>query len=192
MESVTSARVPASSRQQAMDWSLVLASQGIDCAIDFSPELGWGLVVSAENAEPALDAIRRFHRENRRWPWRREIRPALTFDWGSVAWVLLMAAFMWLSTAHPIVRDRGMMDARAVSEGEWWRLFTATFLHGDLGHLAMNAALGAILLGLVMGSYGTGVGLLVASMAGVLGNVATWLAYADHYSLGASGVVTGC
>jgi len=33
----------------------------------------------------------------------------------------------------------GWMTSLAVSEGEWWRLFTSSFLHGGLLHLAMNS-----------------------------------------------------
>jgi rhomboid protease GluP len=86
-----------------------------------------------------------------------------------------------------------LMDSIAVSHGEWWRLFTAVFLHADLGHFAMNGALGFFLLGLTMGNFGTGFGLLAAYLAGVGGNVATWLVYSEgHRSLGASGMVMGC
>ena len=85
------------------------------------------------------------------------------------------------------------MDAVAVSKGEWWRLFTAIFLHADLGHFAMNASLGVFLLGLTMGNFGTGLGLLAAYLAGAGGNIATWLIFSEgHRSLGASGMVMGC
>ena len=84
------------------------------------------------------------------------------------------------------------MNSAAVSDGQWWRLFTAIFLHANLGHLAENASIGLVLLGLVMGGYGTGVGLLAALLAGAGGNVLAWLVYENHLSLGASGMVMGC
>src|ERR1035437_10950698 len=108
-------QIPALTRRQAMDWSLVLASQGIEHII-----------------------------------------------------------------------------GAALAHGEWWRLFTATWLHADLAHLAMNMVFGFLFLGLVMGRYGPGVGLLAAYLAGVGGNLAAWLVYGEnHRGLGASGVVMG-
>jgi len=84
------------------------------------------------------------------------------------------------------------MDSAAVATGEWWRWFTAVWLHADLGHLAANGGFGFLLLGLAMGRYGTGVGLLAAYLAGVGGNIGACLIYGvDHRSLGASGMVMG-
>jgi len=86
----------------------------------------------------------------------------------------------------------GMMNNAALTHGEWWRLFTATWLHADLAHLAMNAVFGFLFLGLVMGRYGPGVGLLAACLAGAGGNLAAgWVHEATMRGLGASGVVMG-
>jgi rhomboid protease GluP len=50
-----------------------------------------------------------------------------------------------------------------------------------------------VLLGLAMGRYGTGFGLLAAYLSGVGGNLlALWFYPEPHRSLGASGMVTGC
>jgi membrane associated rhomboid family serine protease len=118
----------------------------------------------------------------------------MLFDWGSAAWVMLVCFFFWLQTHLTTdLRAVGLMDAAAISRGEWWRLFTAIYLHADIGHLAMNASLGLLFLGLTMGSLGTGVGLLAAYLAGVGGNLIEWFIYREgHRSLGASGMVMGC
>jgi rhomboid protease GluP len=176
-----------------MDWSLVLVSQGIESTIHHSEESGWGLILASRDYGPAIRVIRQYHLENPRWPWRQKVfGPGVLFDWASLAWAILIALFFWVQNAVADFRDAGLMDALAVSRGEWWRLFTAVFLHGDLAHLAANASVGFVLLGLAMGRYGTGVGLLAAYMAGAGGNIATWLLYAEgHRSLGASGMVMG-
>ena len=66
------------------------------------------------------------------------------------------------------------------------------WLHADVAHLAGNAGLGLVLLGLVMGRFGTGVGLLAAYLAGAGGNALVWLLLPGRGpSLGASGMVMG-
>lgn len=186
-------RIAARSRRQAMDWSLVLISQGIECTIDFSdPEPGWGLLVDAAAHERALGIIRQYRLENRRWPWRMEVPSAgIVFDTGSFAWVCLLFLFAWANARYGL-REDGMMDAREVGQGAWWRLFTAIWLHADMAHLLSNAALGLVLVGLAMGRYGTGLGLVGAYLAGAGGNLLVLVTSQDsHRSLGASGMVMG-
>jgi rhomboid protease GluP len=192
---IMTARIAARSRREAMDWSLVLLSQGIEAIIDSGEELGWGLIIPGQEHERAIGILKQYRAENHYWPWRQKISSeGVLFDWGSLGWMLLVGLFFWIQThARSEFRNAGLMDAVAVSHGEWWRLFTAVFLHADLGHFAMNATIGVFLLGLTMGNFGTGVGLLAAYLAGAGGNVATWLIFSEgHRSLGASGMVMGC
>jgi rhomboid protease GluP len=187
------ARIPARSRGQAMDWSLVLASQGIEHVMDHAEDRGWGLIVGPEQEAAALAAIRQYRIENRHWPWRQTLpRSREVFDWGVLAWVLLTMVFFWLSRRHPSLEDAGVMNAAALANGQWWRLFTATLLHADVAHLASNAVFGLILIGLAMGRHGTGVGLLAALLAGAGGNlISAWVHGKPFQGLGASSVVMG-
>ena len=187
-----STRIPVRSRRQAMDWSLVLVSQGIDSTVEVSEEAGWGLVVAAADYERSLAVLRQYRLENLHWPWRQQVHRAVLFDWGSLAWVFLLGAFYWLDARAPGMHAAGVMDGEAVAHGQWWRLVTAMFLHADPGHLAANAGFGLIFLGLAMGSYGTGVGLLATLAAGVGGNLMAWFIDPGHRNLGASGMVMGC
>jgi rhomboid protease GluP len=193
MEAAT-ARIPTRSHRQAMDWSLVLVSQGIETTIDQTSDgSGWGLLVAGSDYGPAIKVIRQYHLENRGWPWQQHVfRPGFLFDWGALAWALLAGLFFWLSTTTDL-KTAGLMDGAAVAHGQWWRLFTAMWLHADLAHLATNATLGLVLLGLAMGRYGTGVGLLAAYLSGAGGNLlAGLITLQTHRSLGASGMVMGC
>jgi len=185
--------IAARSRRQAMDWSLVLLSQGIESRIEFAEESGWQLLFASEEHARALEAIRLYQVENRRWGWRKEVfEGGLLFDWTSLAWVLLAVFFFCLNESRPNLSPAGIMDSVAVSHGEWWRLFSAVWLHADVGHLAENATIGLVLLGLVLGRFGTGTGLLMAYLAGAGGNLFVWLfAPKPHYSRGASGMVMG-
>lgn len=187
-------RIRARSRRQALDWSLVLLSQGIEHTVEPPGETGtWELQVASPDLEKALGAIRLYRLENRHWPWRRQLfKQGVLFDWGSLSWAILIAVFFWLSNVQPALRACGVMNAAAVSRGQWWRLFSAVWLHADLSHLAGNAVLGLVFLGLAMGRYGTGLGLLAAYLAGAGGNLfAWWLAPQPRFSLGASGMVMG-
>ncbi len=178
-----------------MDWSLVLISQDIESTIERSEEgSGWALQVPASEYEPALNAIRLYRAENRRWRWRREVfQSGLLFDWVSGVWVLLLCGLYWLNESRLDLKTGGVFDTAALAHGQWWRLFTAIWLHADLAHLASNAMFGFILLGLTMGRYGTGVGLIAAYLAGAAGNLFAWFFSSQpHYGLGASGMVMGC
>ena len=176
-----------------MDWSLVLASQGIEHTVQHDEATGWSLTVAGADHEKALAQIHLYRLENQQWRWRRPIfQPGLFFDWSSLAWVLLNILFFWWSKVRDVLRTTGIMDGAAVAHGQWWRLFTATWLHADIAHLATNMVFGFLFLGLVMGRYGPGVGLLAAYFAGVGGNFVAWRVYGESYlSLGASGVVMG-
>ncbi len=195
MENTAPIRIPARSRRQTMDWGLVLASQGIMATIDDGATgEGWGLIVSEADYPAAVQAIRQHRQENRHWHWRQPLPwRGLLFDWSVLFWALLMVAFYFLSqTTRPDFLTAGRMDNAAVQAGEWWRLFTAIFLHADVAHLAANVLFGLILLGLVMGRYGGGMGLLAAYLAGMLGNLAGLLLYPEtHLGVGASGMVMG-
>jgi len=187
------ARIPVRSHRQAMDWSLVLVSQGIETTIEQAEDgTGWALVVAARDFGHSLQVIRQYRLENRGWPWQQAVfRPGFLFDWGSLAWALLVCLFYWLSV-HSNMQSAGLMDSAAVAQGQWWRLFTAMWLHADLAHLATNATFGLVLLGLAMGHYGTGAGLLAACLAGAGGNlIAGLISLQTHHSLGASGMIMG-
>ena len=87
---MASRHIPARNRRQAMDWSLVLASQGIEHIIEHDEAAGWALAVSEADHEPALAHIHQYRLENLHWRWRRPVfQPGVFFDWSSLAWVLL-------------------------------------------------------------------------------------------------------
>ena len=186
--------IPVKSERQAMDWSLVLVSQGIESTIEQVPESErWQLSVPSDDYARAVQALRQYHVENKNRTWVRELPAGLLLDWRALAWALVMLAIYFVNAASGDAwQQAGLMNNRLVQAGEWWRLFTATTLHGNLGHLAKNLTTGVVLVGLAMGAYGPGLGLLACYLAGVGGNLAGLLLYpATHQSLGASGIVMG-
>jgi rhomboid protease GluP len=194
MESPTAA-ITVRSRREAMDLSLVLASQGIDHVIEQpDEEHGWRVLLDARRYETGVTSWRAYRAENRRGPWQQPLPfTGMVFDWRGVVWFALLAVLFALEQLRfPALRDAGLMHNAAVREGEWWRLFTAVTLHGDVAHLVANFTTGALLLGLAMGSFGPGVALLASFLCGAGGNLAGLLFQGpEHRSLGASGMVMG-
>ena len=195
METDGQSRIPARNRRQTMDWALVLMSQGIAATIDDGADgAGWCLWVDPADYPAARRAIRLYQWENRHWHWRQPLPwRGFHFDWKSAFWGLFLVVIHGVSQ----ISDRNLqtawrMDNAAVRAGEWWRLFTAMLLHADVSHLLSNVTLGMLLLGLVMGRYGSGTALLAAYLAGAAGNLAGLLLYpTPHFGVGASGMVMG-
>lgn len=191
----TGARITARSRKQAMDWSLVLASQEIHPVIMPPGESGeWALVVEASQLEQALAALKQYRVENRGWAWRRELPGgSIEIHSGALIWCVLLAFAHWAATfAMPGLAAAGKMDSVAVRAGEWHRLFTPIFLHSDLAHLMANVTFGVVVLGLAMGRFGLGPTLLATYIAGAMGNVTGLIFYSHPYTgVGASGMMMG-
>ncbi len=186
--------IPAFSRRQVMDWSLVLASQDIAAAIFHSEETGWRLEVKAADHARALEAIRLYRAENRRWHWRQPV-PWFdaTFHWGAAVWSALLCYVHWATMSRiPEFRAGGAFATKAVQAGEWWRAFTAILLHSDAAHLLANVTTGFVLLGLAMARYGAGLALCAAYLSGAAGNLVGFFVHAKPYvGVGASGMVMG-
>ena len=187
--------IPVQGERQAMDWSLVLASQGIEAFIEREPESPrWLLVIRGSDFPRAVQTLRAYLTENKTRRWTRELPGAgLLFDArGAAALWIFGLLFMLQTSGPPGFTEAGVMSNQAVQGGQWWRLFTAVSLHGDIAHLAANLSSGFILIGLAMGAYGRGLGWMLAYLAGVAGNFAGFIFYpATHQVLGASGMVLG-
>jgi len=193
MTNLSPALIPTKDRQQALDWSLALASQGIDVSIVQIGEERFALQVPAVDSVRAFQTLKLYHRENRGWGWwlqRAEEGPH--FEPLVLLWVTGLIFWHGLTARLPGLIEAGIMNSERFALGEWWRLFTAVTLHHDLAHLAANCGIGLLLFGLAAARYGLGRSLLAAYLAGVLGNVIGWFIYEPPYnSLGASGMVMG-
>src|SRR3954471_23690936 len=187
--------IPARSRREAMDWSVVLLSQGIEAIVERNEEgLGWRIVVEPHDLARANEVLQIYRQENRTGRWVQRIPwSELVFDARSVVWfALLIAVFCLAENGFDALTEKGMMDSHAVRGGQWWRLFTATMLHANLPHLLSNVTIGIIFLGLAMAHYGPGLALLAAFLSGAGGNLLALFLYPEpHLGLGASGMVMG-
>ncbi|UOE95729.1 rhomboid family intramembrane serine protease [Alkalihalobacillus sp. LMS39] len=79
----------------------------------------------------------------------------------------------------------------AIEAGEWWRFFTAMFLHIGLLHLIMNSLALYYLGTAVERIYGRFRFLFIYVIAGLIGSVASY-AFSEQISAGASGAIFGC
>lgn len=187
--------IPARSEKQAMEWSLVLASQGMEPIIAQDPTTAaWNLTIAATDYDRAIHAINQYIVENRRTPWQQALPwTGLVLDYRCALWVLFLVFVFGLEFTNRLnLVTTGAMSNPEVRGGEWWRLFTAVTLHADPAHLALNAVFGFVLIGLAMGAVGPGFGLLLSYLAGATGNLAGLLLHdPGHRGLGVSGMVLG-
>lgn len=184
--------IEATSSRQAMDWALVATSQAIECSIEFEANDGVWLLVFASEADHdlAAEAIRAYERENTT-AWRQEVKwTGLLFDWRSLFWwAFIIVIFVFGQMRSPVFVLAGSTTP-AVRLGEWWRAFTAVTLHADVAHLALNASIGFVLLGLTMGFYGPGKSVLSTLMAGAAANaLGAFFRIGPYQGVGASGMV---
>ena len=151
----------------------------------------WLLRVEPDVLERARAVVLEYRRENRRFAWHRTAIAARPLSWNptAVPWVLVLCAIHALLPMA--LRSAGWLEVAALRQhGQWWRLFTATWLHADVAHLASNVGTGALTLGFAMGRYGPGTALCLSLVAGAAANIpGVLLRDPTARALGASGVV---
>lgn len=90
-----------------------------------------------------------------------------------------------------VLLDFGAMFGPLISDGEYWRLFTAMFLHSGPMHLGVNGLVLFIFGGMMERSYGHARFLLIYILAGLSGSVASYLFNSVAIGAGASGAIFG-
>ena len=88
--------------------------------------------------------------------------------------------------------DLGAMQPIAVADGQFWRLFTAMFLHAGLLHVALNAYFFWLFGRMVEATYGRTWMVLIYVVAGFLASVASYaFGPVTTLAVGASGAISG-
>ena len=111
-----------------------------------------------------------------------------------IVWAAVLLLVFRQQSQVPSLADRyASSSIGLIAQGEWWRPFTALFLHGDGGHIFGNLASGAVFGALVSKSIGPWKGWAMILLAGTVGNAITsWVTYPEPFhSLGASTAVFG-
>ena len=105
---------------------------------------------------------------------------------------------IWLATDSlgaeedpDVLVNVGAMFGPLIADGQYWRLFTAIFLHHDLVHLAFNG-FGLFIFGrLVERVYGHWRFIVIFVITGLFGSVASYMANSIAIGAGASGAIFG-
>ncbi len=120
---------------------------------------------------------------------RYEVRLTYVLMGLNIAIFLGFQAWAFLSDIpYGFLLSVGWKENALVANGAYWRLFTAMFLHGGLMHLAVNMYSLWILGREVETIFGTPRFLIVYTIGGLLGSVASFL-LTDAPSVGASGAI---
>ncbi|MCW1883398.1 rhomboid family intramembrane serine protease [Luteolibacter flavescens] len=188
------------SLREAQEHALVVLAMNRECWI--FPASGQYALLAPSAEEPGIRhefALYESEQSQRRERIEPPVFPAglgLAFLWA----LSLLVVFLWQGRDPGLV-DRFLNSSQALVEhGEWWRAFTALFLHADAGHLLSNIGIGGIFCVMVAHTVGAWRGWALILAGGTLGNLANaWARYPDHFnSLGAStatfaavGVLTG-
>lgn len=181
------------SLRQAQEYALVVLAMNQDCLITVE-EKGYQIHGEVGLVDEIHQEFRLYEEEQRFDP-----SPVAVPIFGSglelaLVWIGVLLFCFTRQLQYPEVEEQFLSSTFGiVNDGEWYRAFTALFLHGDMPHLLSNAAFGSIFGILVANSLGPLKGWGLIMLSGFLGNLLNvFLRYPDPYlGLGASTAVFG-
>lgn len=184
--------VHGSRKDEILDYSLVLASQGLKHWMEFDGA-EWKLTIDGPEARIAQDLIEIYRSENRGYqdepPEIRDLDlliSPLLFLAVPVACYFLVGLSPWANWWY----SRGSADAALILQGQWWRCLTAATLHADAMHFLSNLVSGYFILNLLQHRMGVGTVMVLATAGAALTNGLVALASGiPHVSIGYSSVV---
>ena len=119
-----------------------------------------------------------------RWPSRRH----------ALVPVLIALSFFAISLLQWNVPafDGSASGAAVYARGEWWRIFSALFVHGDLGHLASNLLPFLFFGWMIQAYFGFWLFPAFSFLVGMVSNAVTVALYPPgSHLVGASGMIYG-
>jgi len=181
------------SLREADEHALVVLAMNQDCRVR-AEEGAFALEVESDIG-PAVERELELYASEQQPVAVQEDASSATPRPGRIAlWVLSLVVMFALQQRDPWMED-GLMNSTEGLFGrhEWWRPFTALFLHADLGHLIGNVFIGGFFCLMVTSLIGAWRGWFLILLSGVAGNVlTTWFHSPDPYfSLGASTATFG-
>ncbi len=187
--------------EQAQDHGLVILAMGEACWVSAVSEgTEFDLHTEAGAAPQVINELRIYAGEQddqRRLKSRPEPAEAFHFSAGweiFLIWMSCLLVVFYFQGLDPDLTERaGSSGLGLIGRHEWWRPFTALFLHADIQHLTGNLVSGAVFGTLVSRSLGPLRGWCLILACGTVGNLLTSLAtYPEPIlSIGASTAVFG-
>lgn len=182
-------------RQQADLYALVLIARGIGSTI-VPDGRAFNVLVATKDAVQASYELTAYDAENHRRPRSGLVaKLAPPNFWLLLAYGITLVFFFGASERKTFSipwLEVGAAQTGLIRAGEWWRVVTALFLHGNGMHLLNNLAFGAVFLLLLSQVLGPGMTALSVLAAGIAGNALNAIVrMPDHASIGASTAVFG-
>jgi membrane associated rhomboid family serine protease len=110
-------------------------------------------------------------------------KPIATPKLAAVIALVTIAQFIVMKVGQAVAAA-GLVKS-ATRGGEWWRMLTASYLHGDLMHVAGNIS-ALMVLGSMIEAYDRPLRVPLVYLAGVLGGSLFSVFFDEHSSIGAS------
>jgi Rhomboid family len=125
----------------ARERGLVIAAMGLPHWIEREGG-AWVLRVEESAHGQAAAAVAEFESEERSRPRAPVLEPLKIPKLAVLMTLVAMAVFhrLQMIAPQPLIA-RGVAADDAIRAGEWWRIFTALTLHGDVEHLVSNMSL---------------------------------------------------
>lgn len=183
----------------AYDHALVALAMGESIRVEHGDRPGeFDLRAEPEAAPKISEELREYAAEAE----SREFPKVLPSNWAKhpagwlhiLIWAATLITVFYFQIRDPSLSDRFASSSIALIDGgEWWRPFTALFLHGDGPHIVGNLVSGTVFGILVAKSIGPTKGWFLILLSGAIGNATTsFVTHPEPFtSLGASTAVFG-
>ncbi|MGH2505913.1 MAG: rhomboid family intramembrane serine protease [Ktedonobacteraceae bacterium] len=106
--------------------------------------------------------------------------------------VLALLSQNFLSISQNVLVNMGAQVGFLVATGDYWRIFTAMFIHFDITHIALNMLSLYFIGSFVEALYGKWRYLVIYLVTGIVGGIVTYFLIPQNFiSAGASGAIAG-